>query len=93
MSDTSTSTSTSDSGLKKDSSKFAKGGQKKIGRGERIKEKLFFAFVLLPLSCWYTMGCVSMGDLDEEVETQSRIVSGQGENFRVRALDTWFNED
>ncbi|PVH84728.1 hypothetical protein DL98DRAFT_69674 [Cadophora sp. DSE1049] len=36
-------------------------GAKRRSRGKSIKEGAFFAFVLLPLSCWYTRGGKRLG--------------------------------
>jgi hypothetical protein len=38
----------------------------KIGRARKFKEEMFFAFVLLRLSCWYTRGGKRLGVEDEE---------------------------
>ena len=84
-----TSASASSSGSKFKEENKARQNEKKsagISRGAKFKEGLFFAFVLLPLSCWYTRGGKRLGDMDdEEMETRIRSVPINGrEEVTVR---------
>ncbi|KAE9379773.1 hypothetical protein N431DRAFT_451589 [Stipitochalara longipes BDJ] len=61
-------------------------GEPKIGKGRKFKEELFFVFVLLPLSCWYTRGGKRLGIEDEEGSEMKvrRVPIGQREDVTVK---------
>jgi hypothetical protein len=54
----------------------------KISRGRKFKEEMFFAFVLLPLRCWYIRGGKRLGIDDED-----------GSEMRVRRMPIANRED
>ncbi|KAJ5054769.1 uncharacterized protein L3040_001033 [Drepanopeziza brunnea f. sp. 'multigermtubi'] len=55
---------------------------KKRGKGKKVKEVAFFAFVLLPLSCWYTRGGKRLGP----VAKPGRRVADDEETRAIKAL-------
>lgn len=81
-------TSTASSALKVEKKVVINGqaGEPKIGKGSKFKEELFFAFVLLPLSCWYTRGGKRLGIEDEEGSEMRarRVPIGEREDVTVR---------
>jgi hypothetical protein len=49
----------------------------KESTGQKVKDKAFFALVLLPLSCYYTRGGSKLMDVDEEgLEAPRRSLQG-----------------
>ncbi|KAI9055315.1 hypothetical protein LZ554_000275 [Drepanopeziza brunnea f. sp. 'monogermtubi'] len=54
----------------------------KRGKGKKVKEVAFFAFVLLPLSCWYTRGGKRLGP----VAKPGRRVADDEETRAIKAL-------
>jgi len=84
VSDTSTASST----LKAEKRAVISGqaGEPKISRRRKLKEELFFAFVLLPLSCWYTRGGKRLGIDDEDGSEMRvrRVPIGEREDITVR---------
>ncbi|KAF8851991.1 hypothetical protein BDZ45DRAFT_678677 [Acephala macrosclerotiorum] len=63
------SASTASSPSKSKRQKVAEHGQEvdipKLTKARKVKEGAFFAFVLLPLSCWYTRGGKRLRELDD----------------------------
>ncbi|PMD34494.1 hypothetical protein L207DRAFT_534813 [Hyaloscypha variabilis F] len=61
-------------------------GEPKISRRRKLKEELFFAFVLLPLSCWYTRGGkrLVIDDEDGSEMRVRRVPIGEREDITVR---------
>lgn len=75
VSDSSTATSI----LKENNGKLV---EPKTSRARRFKEEVFFAFVPLPLSCWYTRGGKRLGGDDDE-GSEMRVPLDQREDVSV----------